>query len=429
MSLRLQCVLILQKILEENLFFNALKEELNPKDKPFANRLILTALRRKAAVDKLLSSLMRKPVSAKYNIIKYVLLAGSVELLYMQTPDYAVINEYVEMAKSQTDRFCAGMVNAVLRNVLKNKENMENQAFFPKSFAALLKKDYTPAQIKKMEEMLLIEPPLDVFYKENPMQVAKMLGGDLYENGSIRVLNPKANISLLSGYDEGLWWVQDMAASLPISLLQNLKGKKVLDLCAAPGGKTAQLLSKGAFVTALDISESRLNTLKENMSRLKLSENLTTLCEDALCFLTDRPEMFDLILLDAPCSATGTFRRHPEILHIKKADDVTKQSILQQRLLEAAAKRVAFLGKLLYCTCSLFQFEGEAQIELFLKEHSEFALKTFDRRHLNFPNAKKIDLAFFDKKFLRTLPYDMKNEGGIDGFFAACLERAEKKEK
>lgn len=429
MSLRLQCVLILQKILEENLFFNALKEELNSKDKPFANRLILTALRRKAAVDKLLSSLMRKPVSAKYNIIKYVLLAGSVELLYMQTPDYAVINEYVEMAKSQTDRFCAGMVNAVLRNVLKNKENMENQAFFPKSFAALLKKDYTPAQIKKMEEMLKILPPLDIFCKEKPIQVAKMLGGDLYENGSIRVLNPKANISLLSGYDEGLWWVQDMAASLPISLLQNLKGKKVLDLCAAPGGKTAQLLSKGAFVTALDISESRLSTLKENMARLKLSENLTTLCEDALCFLTDRPEMFDLILLDAPCSATGTFRRHPEILHIKKADDVTKQSILQQRLLEAAAKRVAFWGKLLYCTCSLFQIEGETQIELFLKEHSEFALKTFDRRHLNFPNAKKIDLTFFDKKFLRTLPYDMKNEGGIDGFFAAFLERVEKKEK
>jgi len=429
MTLRFQCVLILQKILEEKQFFNVLKEELNSKDKPFANRLILTALRRKAAVDKLLSSLMRKPVSAKYNIIKYVLLAGSVELLYMQTPDYAVINEYVDMAKSQTDRFCAGMVNAVLRNVLKNKENMENQAFFPKSFAALLKKDYTPAQIKKMEEMLLFEPPLDVFSKENPIQVAKMLAGDLYENGSIRLLNPKTNISLLSGYDEGLWWVQDMAASLPISLLPNLKGKKVLDLCAAPGGKTAQLLAKGALVTALDISENRLSTLKENMARLKLSQNLKTLCEDALCFLTDSSETFDLILLDAPCSASGTFRRHPEILHLKKSDDLTRQSLIQQKLLEAAANHVAFLGKLLYCTCSLFRIEGEAQIELFLKEHSEFVLKTFDIRHLTCQNAKKIDLAFFDKKFLRTLPYDMKSEGGIDGFFAACLERVEKKEK
>lgn len=429
MTLRLQCVLVLQKILEEKQFFNILKEELNPKDKPFANRLILTALRQKAAVDELLRSLMRKPASGKNKIINHILLAGSVELLYMQTPAYAVINEYVDMAKSQTDRFCAGMVNAVLRNILKNKEKIENKAFFPKSFAALLKKDYTLAQIKKMEEMLKILPPLDVFAKENPIEVAKTLGGDLYENGSIRLLDPKANVSLLSGYDKGLWWVQDMAAALPVSLLPNLKGKKVLDLCAAPGGKTAQLLSKGAFVTALDVSESRLNTLKENMTRLKLSQNLKTCCQDALCFLTGLNETFDVILLDAPCSATGTFRRHPEILHFKTEDDITKQSFLQQRLLEAAANRVALSGTLLYCTCSLSKSEGEAQIELFLREHSDFALKAFERQNLTCPNAKKIDLAFFDKKFLRTLPYDMKNEGGVDGFFAACLKRVEKKEK
>lgn len=423
MSVRCQCVLILQKIFEDKVFFNTLKSEFKPQDTAFANFLILTALRRKTSIDNLLHTLLTKKIPNKQKILKYILLAASVEILYMDTPDYAAINEYVDIAKKQTDKFASGMVNAVLRKVVLKKDDMQNMCRFPATFANILHQDYTTAQIHKMEQMLLTEAPIDISVKENPKLWAQKLGGLLFENGTVRLLNAKTNISALEGYADGAWWVQDLAASLPVCFLKNIKGKKVLDLCAAPGGKTAQLLARGAVVTAVDVNAERLETLKENMQRLHFTKNLSVICANGEKYLKSNTEKFDLILLDAPCSATGTFRKHPEVVHFKTIEDIKKQLLLQQNLLHLCAENLSCGGILLYCTCSLSRLEDQKQIQIFLSEHPNFEIEPFDITNLHICAGKKIDESIIDKQVLRTLPYHMAKQGGADGFFACAIKR------
>lgn len=421
MSLRIQCVQHLKKILEEKVFFNALKSDFKVQDTAFANKLILTALRRKTVIENLLKTYLNKKIPQKNKVLEYILLLGATEILYMDTPDYAAINEYVEISKNLVGKFSSSMVNAVLRKIPPHKQEMQNKASFPFAFKQILKQDYSKEQISLMEQMLLSEPPLDLTPKGSPQVLAQKLNGTLFENSTIRLHHIKANIASIEGYDEGLWWVQDLAASLPVCLLKNLKDKKVLDLCAAPGGKTAQLLSKGAMVTALDISQERLKTLKENIARLKLEQNLTTVCSDGIKYLKETTDSFDFILLDAPCSATGTFRKHPEVLHFKTIEDVKALLSLQQSLLIEAAKHLKKDGTLVYCTCSLAKKEGEAQIKKFLSEHPEFELKPLKFQNLKITEGEILDKTILDKQVLRTLPYHMKDFGGIDGFFAAAL--------
>lgn len=422
MSVRLQCVLTIQKILEEKVFFSTLKDSFKPSDKAFANFLILTALRRKPAIDKLLNTLLSKKIPNKNKVLTYILLLGSVELLYAQTPDYAVINEYVSIAKRLSDIFSSRMVNAVLRKVALNKDDMQTAYAFPENFKQILKQDYSDSQIKQMESMLCIEAPLDLTIKEAPETWAQKLGGILFENGTVRLPTPKTSVDSLQGFKEGFWWVQDLAASLPVCFMQNIANKKVLDLCAAPGGKTAQLLSKGAVVTAVDISAERLNTLKENMARLNFKQNLSVVCADGLAYLQSLTENFDLILLDAPCSATGTFRKHPEVMYFKTLDDVKNQTEIQQTLLFEAAKHLNKGGTLLYATCSLSKAEGEEQVRQFLSTHPNFELLPFITTDIQKYTAKKLDKSIIDKQVLRTLPYHNKTDGGADGFFAAALK-------
>lgn len=423
MSVRLACVLTLQKILEEKVFFSTLKDSFKPNDKAFANFLILTALRRKPVIDKLLGTMLSKKIPNKNKVLTYVLLLGAVELLYSQTPDYAVINEYVSIAKKLTDVFSSRMINAVLRKVALKKAEMQNACAFPESFKQILKQDYTPSQIAQMESMLCLEAPIDLTVKENPEIWAQKLNGILFENGTVRLPTIKTGIESSEGFKEGCWWVQDLAASLPVCFISNIVGKKVLDLCAAPGGKTAQLLSKGAVVTAVDISPERLSTLKENMSRLDFHQNLSVICADGLVFLQNTKEKFDIILLDAPCSATGTFRKHPEVMYFKTLEDVKKQTNIQQKLLFEAAKHLSKEGVLIYATCALSKAEGEEQIKHFLAQHTDFALLPLLKTSFQKYPAKKLDESIIDKQVLRTLPYHNKNDGGADGFFAAALVR------
>ena len=248
------------------------------------------------------------------------------------------------------------------------------------------------------------------------------MNGVLLANGTVR-LSSANRITELAGFDEGQWWVQDLAASLPILLLGNIKNKKALDLCAAPGGKTAQLLAAGAKVTAVDADAVRMERLKENLKRLHLEDNLQTIVSDAVLFLNNCREEFDVIVVDAPCSATGTFRRHPEILHNKTLADVKEQSAKQKIFLQAAAKKLKSGGKLLFCTCSIAKDEGEYQIENFLKANPDFVLCPADVEILQQYDGIKLDENIIDKGVLRTLPYYMKNIGGMDAFFAACLQK------
>ncbi|MBR1914953.1 MAG: methyltransferase domain-containing protein [Alphaproteobacteria bacterium] len=423
MTARMQCVQCLKKIFEEKRFFKELKNDFSQNDSAFANFLILTALRRKTAIEKMLKSMILKKIPQKNKILNEILLLGATEILYMDTPDYAAINEYVDIAKKTTDKFCAGMVNAVLRKVISKKDEMQNAICLPQNFVQILSKDYDVKEIRQVEQMLMYEAPLDITPLKDPAVIAQKLGGILFENGTIRLLNPRGDIALLEGYDKGAWFVQDLAASMPVCLLGDIKGKKALDLCAAPGGKTAQLLSKGAIVTALDISKERLNTLKENMLRLNLTDNLSVLAADALEYLNKTDEKFDIVLLDAPCSATGTFRKHPEILYFKDDADVLSRLEIQKNLLDKASSHVNINGILLYCTCSLCKIEGEKQVEQFLKTHQNFELLPFEAKNLKICEAKSLGHLVFDKQVLRTLPYDMKDDGGMDGFFAARLKR------
>lgn len=422
MSVRIQCVRVIQKILENQVFLKDLKENFGEEDKAFADMLILTALRRKPVIDKLISSLLTRKIKAKDKVLNYILLLASVEILYMDTPDYAVINEYVNATKKLSGNFSSKMVNAVLRQVVCHKDEMKNRTAFPADFKAILREDYSENSICQMEKMLLCEAPLDLTAKD-PLHTSKELGGVLFENGTIRLRKIKTNPTLLKGYDEGAWFVQDLAAALPVSLLPDIKGKRVLDLCAAPGGKTAQLLWKGAVVTALDVDAERLEKLKENAKRLNISQNLTVVCDDALAFFEKTNEKYDLILIDAPCSATGTFRRHPEIMYFKTKQDVQKQAEIQKLFLNACVEKLKDNGQILYVTCSISKTEGEKQIQNFLKKYTDFEILAFENKNFSFKEAQKINECILDKGVLRTLPYDMENEGGMDSFFAALLKK------
>ena len=425
MNVRQQCVEILEQMLENKTFLGDARNRVEIQHRSFANMLLLTALRRLEALRQILDKFLHKKIPEKDKKIYYVLLLGGAEILYLNTPEYAAINEYVNIAKKYTNRFGAGMVNAVLRQINVQKENLNTvfkEVCFPESFKKVLAKDYTKEQIAEMEKTVELEPPLDISSKQHPEVWAKKLNGVLLANGTVR-LSSANRITELAGFDEGQWWVQDLAASLPILLLGNIKNKKALDLCAAPGGKTAQLLAAGAKVTAVDADAVRMERLKENLKRLHLEDNLQTIVSDAVLFLNNCREEFDVIVVDAPCSATGTFRRHPEILHNKTLADVKEQSAKQKIFLQAAAKKLKSGGKLLFCTCSIAKDEGEYQIENFLKANPDFVLCPADVEILQQYDGIKLDENIIDKGVLRTLPYYMKNIGGMDAFFAACLQK------
>lgn len=426
MNVRYKCVESLRLVVEEKIFFNSIKSQFEVKDTAFANMLITNALRYFNGLNGVISSFLKKPLPASQSILKYVMVCAGTEILFMDTPEYAAINEYVSIAKKCTNKFAAGMVNAILRNIVRNKDKVLKDIYkniLPAAFEKILAQDYTKNIMLECVGQIHEIPKIDLSVKSSPELWAKELNGVLFANGTVRIDPRGANISSLKGFADGCWWVQDLAASLPVRFLGNVQGLKVLDLCAAPGGKTAQLLAGGAEVTAVDIDAERLQRLDENIRRLQLSEKLTTVVEDGLRFLESCSNEYDVIMLDAPCSATGIFRRHPEVLQIKSVADVKKQLKIQKELLNTAAEKLRPGGRLLYCTCSIAKAEGEKQIEDFLLCHGNFELLPLNERMLNLYNGIKFKEDLFDKGVLRTLPYYMKDSGGMDAFFAACMVR------
>ncbi len=410
---------ILQKILTSNVPLSAFKDSLQKKKKNFFNMLFLTTFRQLTFIkEQVLPRFVQKKIPSKQKILNYVLYLAITELLFLETPDYAVLNSYVDIAKKSTDKFGANFTNAVLRNVLRHKSellSLPRKSYFSAEFLKILKPDYTKDEILQMEKYVVVEPALDITLKNSAPN--PFANGLTLPNGSIR-LPAQTKVSELPGYADGIWWVQDVSASLAVQTLSDIFGKQVLDLCAAPGGKTAQLLDAGAKVTAVDISQERLETLRENMKRLNLTDNLQIVCDDALQFSSSKK--FDIILVDAPCSATGTYRRHPEIIHTKTRQDVLQQAQLQKDILEHAVSLLSDDGKIVYVTCSLAKDEGEKQINTFLKQHSEFVaapISVLGTEHM-----------LTKEGYLRVLPQYFNIPGqpdlsGADGFFIACLQR------
>ena len=384
----------------------------------FIKMLTFTSLRRHVFLRKVMQQFIKKKLPAKAAFADFAIEAGACELLFMDTPDYAVINSYVNLIKKHCDKFIAGLANAVLRRIASEKDILlkhDRNEVFPDSFLEILNNSYSKETIKQLQIEALREPPLTLSVKGNPQEWAQKLDGILLAQNSITLTKNPGKLQPLPGFADGQWWVQDYAASLAVSTLPDLQGKRVLDLCAAPGGKTAQLLNKGAIVTSLDSSQQRLNTLKQNMERLHFSPE-KIICGDALNYLQNfSGTPFDIILLDAPCSATGIFRRHPEVMHLKTKFDVLRQAELQKQILENASKALSPNGTLVYCTCSIAKEEGEMQITSFLATHKEFQISPLSS--VEFPSI------ITPEGFIRTLPSHLHQQGGCDSFFIARLTK------
>jgi len=271
----------------------------------------------------------------------------------------------------------------------------------------------------------MAEPPLDLSVSNDPEVWAEKLGGVVLPTGTVR-LSKTARVMEMEGFKDGKWWVQDAASALPVRLLGDMTGKSVLDLCAAPGGKTLQLASGSAHVTALDCSPVRLLRLEENLARIGLRAE--TICADATSWRPETPA--DAILLDSPCTATGGLRRHPDVAWLKTPDDVTRLAALADRLLDAAVEMLVPGGWLVFCTCSLEPQEGPERAQAFLRRTRMMKLVPIEPEEIWRGTGKlargladELGGAVTAEGYLRTLPCHLSQQGGMDGFFAARFEK------
>lgn len=416
---------ILQSVLEDKVFFSDLKESIEQNDRAFVNMLVLSSLRNLVGLKKVLSGYLKKKIPHKHRMAEYLLLLAIDEIVEMNTPVYAIISNTVNNVRQQSDKFLAGMANALLRNVCRDLEKVKSDIAvinrLPPEFVEILA-GYSSEQISKISQSVSVTAPIDLTVKQEHKKWAEMLNAIILPNGTLR-LKENAKITELSGFEQGSWWVQDVAASLPVLLVGKEKGKKVADLCAAPGGKTAQLALLNDEVDAFDLSASRLERMKNNMVRLGLNEKIKLINADAVKFLAENPESkYDVILLDAPCSATGTFRRHPEVLHIKNIQDVKDKTFEQKKLLEAAAKSLNKNGILIYSVCSIAKAEGEWQIRDFLHENQNFKIVPPTKEEISSFGVWQDNFVNEDGT-IRTLPYYEQNIGGMDAFFICKLQK------
>jgi len=358
----------------EAAFTDAFAEtELEPRDRAFAVRLALTSLRRFGSLRRIVLSYLDKGVPRGSGPFEVILIAAAAQVCLLETPAHAAINAAVAHCRHhrKTQPY-AGLANAVLRRLCDTGSERLAQCDpldcdVPAWLVTRWTATYGAQTARVIARACLTEPALDLTVKADPSGWAERLGGQELATGSLR-LAPSGRIADLPGFCEGAWWVQDAAAALPARLLNAQPGQRILDACAAPGGKTAQLAASEAHVTALDISNARLDRVRDNLSRLNLQADCVA--ADLTDYAPAKP--FDAVLLDAPCSATGTLRRHPDILHNRGEDQIAQLVDLQARLLSAAAEHVGPGGRLVYCTCSLERDEGEGQITRFVNEHPEF---------------------------------------------------------
>ncbi|MEO5620493.1 MAG: transcription antitermination factor NusB [Cypionkella sp.] len=373
----------------------------SPPDRARAQRLALQVIRLLEPVDRLLEPHLRKnPPLAVMNILRL-----AVTELHEGAAAHGVVNAAVELARqSKRTTPMAGLINAVLRKIPEGAPLAGPAQRLPRWLRQPMVHAYGREVVSAIEEVQSKAPPTDLTLNGAPHPEGIPL-----PNGSLRLTEP-GQISTLPGFAEGKWWVQDAAAALAAPLLAAQKGEAVLDLCAAPGGKCLQLAATGADVTALDISAPRLARLQENLARTGLSAKIVT--ADALHWQPAAP--FDAILLDAPCSATGTIRRHPELPFLKDGSELAELTTLQSALLDRALGWLKPGGRLVYCTCSLLPEEGEAQISAALTRHAGLRVEK--------PNLPGINPSWITPEGgLRLRPDYWAEQGGMDGFFIARL--------
>ncbi|MBB3946502.1 16S rRNA (cytosine967-C5)-methyltransferase [Rhizobium skierniewicense] len=383
-------------------------------DRALVRAIVNTALRHLPRIEAALSMLLDGPLPQGARSLHHVLVVGATQMIYLDVPDHSAVDLAVEQAhRDPRNRRFVKLVNAVLRRLGREKEEIiqaiSSVPVLPEWFFDRLNSVYGGDAAHKMAEAQLIPSVIDVTVKSDPDQWAQRLNGTVMPNGSVRLASFEGSVSALDGFDEGEWWVQDFSASMPVRLMGDLTGKRVADLCAAPGGKTAQLVLAGADVTALDQSGNRLKRLRENLGRLKLKA--TTIESNMLKYQPD--ELFDAVLLDAPCSSTGTLRKHPDVCWTKDKNDIAKLATLQEQMLRHAINLVKPGGIVVFSNCSLDPSEGEEMVERVLANNGR--LERVPALISDFPG---MEAAMNTKGELRTTP-DMF--GGVDGFYAAML--------
>ncbi|MGE0005497.1 MAG: RsmB/NOP family class I SAM-dependent RNA methyltransferase [Parvibaculaceae bacterium] len=389
---------------------------LESRDRAFVTALVQACLRRKGESEAAIARFLTKKLPRKSGSASLILLLGAAQLLYLETPAHAAIDLSVTLARDDRDaRHFANLVNAVLRKLTDVEPIDRPRLNVPDWLWRRWATAHGEGTAEAIARAHLDEPALDLSVKSAPADWAKALNGVVLPTGTVRLARRSGAVETLPGFDGGAWWVQDAAAALPVRLLGDVAGKTVLDLCAAPGGKTAQLASRGAVVTAVDRSAPRMARVRQNLDRLKLTAELHI--ADVMAFPADH--RFDAVLLDAPCSATGTIRRHPELPFIKTEPQLAELAELQRRLLAHAATFVAPGGSLVFCTCSLEPEEGEAQVENFLEHHPDYR-----RVPLTADDVAGQGGFITPRGDLRTLPsMNIGSVQGLDGFYAARLVR------
>ncbi len=417
----LWAVLRRRQPLDEVLAGHCALAELATRDRAFVRLLVATVLRRLGQIDRAVVAQLTRRQSALDPVVMDVLRLGAVQLLFLGTPAHAAVKTSVALIDERHRGQARGFVNAVLRALAAGPVECwttgpVGPTLLPDWIWQAWSAAYGPSTAERMAEAHLQEPPLDLTVAGEPTAWVDRLGGRLLPTGTVR-LSASGVITALDGYGDGAWWVQDAAASLAVPLLDPAPGRMVIDACAAPGGKTAQLALAGARVVAVDRSQARLERLKETLRRLGLVRHVETVRADATVWRPDTPA--DAVLLDAPCTATGTIRRHPDIAHLKTPADLHALSAVQARLLDNAIAMVRPGGLLLYVTCSLQPEEGERQIARWLAAGAPAEPLPIRPDEV----GGLVDIVT-PAGTVRTLPgVHLTAVGGLDGFFMARLRR------
>ena len=396
----------------------ALTGDLDGRDRAFAYLLVTTVLRRLGQIDAVIDGMVERRLPRSAMAVRDILRLGIGQLLFLETPAHAAVDTAVSLVADRgLDRF-AGLVNAVLRRVARDRETLlDGQDAARLNTPDWLWEDWMTAygetRTRAVAEAHMLEPTLDLTVKGDAKLWAQRLEASLLPTGTLR-LPVGGSVTDLPGFDAGAWWVQDAGAALAAPLLGDVEGARVLDLCAAPGGKTAQLAAAGAKVTAIDRSARRLDRVRENLARLRLEAD----CEVADGSVYEAEAPYDAVLLDAPCSSTGTIRRHPDVARNKTQEDVAKLAALQQRLLDNAVSLVRPGGLIVYSTCSLQPEEGERQIARLLGNGAPV-----ERLPIDPSEVGGLSEIINDLGEVRSLPCHAADWGGLDGFHIARLRR------
>ena len=419
---RKKVALILKDVIEDFISFddafqkatkNQNSMKLSNKDKAFIYLLSSSVLRYLTQIDSTIDHLLKEPIKKLPSNPKMALRIGVAQIFILETPTHAAVNTSVDSA---TVKWRA-LVNAVMRNVAREEEKYKNifndSPKVPKWLLDRWKKNWPNDYLNFIECIQDIHPHIDIAVKSNISKWQIELNAELMPNNVLR-LRETGLIADKKGYDEGEWWVQDYSSQLPVKCLNIKENDEILDLCAAPGGKTAQMISLGAKVHSIDLNKTRIKRFKENMKRLKLNTVIENV--DILTYETERK--WNKILLDVPCSSTGTIRKNPDILYSKNEKSVSNLIDLQKKLLEKSWSLLSKGGQLIYCNCSLEKEEGEVQIMKFLQKHKDCKIDKISSDLID-----DIEYSVTDEGWLRILPNGKESVKNRDGFFIASLKK------